>query len=191
MGTSMFSNFFQLNSNLKKNKKYLNTFFFKPKLNMTYTTGVNTIDIELRLRNLRRKAKMRSHLLIDDDLFLLIKSKEILELALANLRYDSHYNLARDKLTKDLNKNNEELLTSISNSIQKNSFKFKPPKKSGGVKNLPISPIKNLIVQEAMRLILSSIYDPAFLSCSHGFVIQNKNCHTALRYVSSDFQGCS
>ena len=187
----MFSNFFQLNSNLKKNKKYLNRFFLKPKLNMTYTTGVNTIDIKLRLKNLRTKAKMRSHLLINDNLFPLIKSKEILELALENLKYDSdYYNLARGKLAKDFNKDNEELLTSISDSIQKESFKFKPPKKSGGVKNLPISPIRNLIVQEAMRLILSPIYEPVFSSCSYGFR-ENKNHHSLFKYVNSDFHGCS
>lgn len=47
---------------------------------------------------------------------------------------------------------------------------------------LGIPTFTDKLVQEALRLILESVYEPVFLDCSHGFRPQ-RSCHTALRNV--------
>ena len=44
------------------------------------------------------------------------------------------------------------------------------------------------LVQEAIRLVLESIYEPVFLDCSHGFR-PNRSCHTALQSLKKEFMG--
>ena len=61
------------------------------------------------------------------------------------------------------------------------------PKKSGnGLRPLGIPAADDKLVQEAVRMILESIYEPTFQSTSHGFR-PGKSCHTALQQISSDF----
>ena len=44
------------------------------------------------------------------------------------------------------------------------------------------------LVQEVVRMILESIYEPTFLNTSHGFR-PKRSCHTALQYVQKNFTG--
>ena len=53
---------------------------------------------------------------------------------------------------------------------------------------LGIPTFTDKLVQEALRLILESVYEPVFLDCSHGFRPQ-RSCHTALRNVKYQFHG--
>jgi group II intron reverse transcriptase/maturase len=46
------------------------------------------------------------------------------------------------------------------------------------------------LVQEAIRLILDAIYEPAFLDTSHGFR-PNRSCHTALKAISQSFSAAT
>ena len=59
------------------------------------------------------------------------------------------------------------------------------PKKSGkGLRPLGIPAADDKLVQEAVRMILESIYEPIFQCTSHGFR-PGKSCHTALSQIQN------
>jgi len=62
------------------------------------------------------------------------------------------------------------------------------PKSNGDKRPLGIPNFKDRLVQEVIRRILNSIYDPVFSSRSHGFR-PGRSCHTALRHIRKDFKG--
>ena len=62
------------------------------------------------------------------------------------------------------------------------------PKSNGKMRPLGIPSFDDKLIQEVVRLILESIYEPTFSDYSHGFRI-NKSCHTALKYVQKYFTG--
>lgn len=65
------------------------------------------------------------------------------------------------------------------------------PKKSGnGLRPLGIPSTDDKLVQEAVRMILESIYEPNFKQTSHGFR-PNRSCHTALAQIQRTFTGVS
>jgi group II intron reverse transcriptase/maturase len=80
----------------------------------------------------------------------------------------------------------------LSKSLKNESFYFKPgrriniDKASGGKRPLTIAPPRDKIVQEAIKIILNSIFEPTFLDNSHGFR-PNRSCHTALKFVMQKF----
>ena len=53
---------------------------------------------------------------------------------------------------------------------------------------LGIPTFTDKLVQEVLRMILESIYEPIFLKNSHGFRV-GKSCHTALKYLKNNFIG--
>lgn len=61
-------------------------------------------------------------------------------------------------------------------------------KKNGKKQTLGIPSFDDKLVQEVVRLILESIYEPTFSDVSHGFR-PNRSCHTALRQIQSSFTG--
>ena len=62
------------------------------------------------------------------------------------------------------------------------------PKSNGKMRPLGIPSFDDKLIQEVVRLILESIYEPTFIDHSHGFRM-NKSCHTALKYVQKYFSG--
>ncbi len=61
-------------------------------------------------------------------------------------------------------------------------------KKSGKLRPLGIPSFKDKLIQDAVRQILESIYEPIFSNFSHGFR-PNRSCHTALQQMSKYFRG--
>ena len=53
---------------------------------------------------------------------------------------------------------------------------------------LGIPTFTDKLVQEVLRMILESIYEPIFINNSHGFK-PNKSCHTALSELKKEFNG--
>ena len=78
---------------------------------------------------------------------------------------------------------NWKFFVDLSHSLKNESFNFKPIKADGGKRPLTIG---DKIVQEAMKLILNSIFEPTFLDYSQGFR-PNRSCHTALNFVIQKF----
>lgn len=61
-------------------------------------------------------------------------------------------------------------------------------KSNGKMRPLGIPTFTDKLVQEVLRMILESVYEPVFLDCSHGFR-PNKSCHTALKDLKHQFHG--
>ena len=62
------------------------------------------------------------------------------------------------------------------------------PKKNGKPRPLGIPTFEDKLVQEVVRRILESIYEPKFSNHSHGFR-PNRSCHTALKEIRNTFTG--
>lgn len=93
-----------------------------------------------------------------------------------------------------------EVIASIADKLKDESFQFRTarrtliPKHSdkgkggkGGKRPIMVSPPRDKIVQEAIRLVLCAIYEPIFLEHSHGFR-PKMGCHSALKYINQKFQ---
>jgi len=82
----------------------------------------------------------------------------------------------------------------IITSMKDHSYQPKPArrtyikKKNGKLRPLGIPSSDDKLVQEVVRLILESIYEPTFSKCSHGFR-PDKSCHTALSQIQHKFTG--
>jgi len=92
-----------------------------------------------------------------------------------------------DGVTKEhYGKQLEDNLTGLLKRIRRGTYRPQParlveiPKEDGSTRPLAISCLEDKIVQSAVNLILTRIYEPIFLSCSYGFR-PNRNCHEALR----------
>lgn len=62
------------------------------------------------------------------------------------------------------------------------------PKANGKMRPLGVPSFEDKLVQEVVRMILESIYEPTFMNCSHGFR-PKRSCHTAMAYVKTNFTG--
>jgi len=81
----------------------------------------------------------------------------------------------------------------LKKDLRTNAFQFRParrieiPKPNGkGTRPLGIASPRDKIVQGAMLLIMEAIFEPSFVTHSHGFR-PGKGCHTALKEVKNTF----
>ncbi len=88
-----------------------------------------------------------------------------------------------------------ERIESLIQSLKNHSYQPQParrryiPKKNGkGRRPLGIQAANDKLVQEVVRMLLESIYEPTFLESSHGFR-PNRSCHTALTRMQRSFNG--
>jgi retron-type reverse transcriptase len=82
----------------------------------------------------------------------------------------------------------------IIDSMKDHSYQPKPArrtyikKKNGKLRPLGIPSSDDKLIQEIIRLILESIFEPTFSVKSHGFRPE-KSCHTALSQIQHTFTG--
>jgi retron-type reverse transcriptase len=163
--------------------------------NSTYS-GQNKKDVLSKLDDLHNYSMNKKDQMIDRDLYnKFIVSKELLIYAYNKLKSNP------GMMTPGINPTtldgiSDEILDKVINDLKNNSFKFTPVKRiliskpNGGKRPLSLgSPIDKL-VQEVMRMVLEAIYEPLFSNKSHGFR-RNRSCHSALRYVFTQFKGCT
>lgn len=77
-------------------------------------------------------------------------------------------------------------ITDLLRRIHGGSYRPKParvteiPKEDGSTRSLVVSCFEDKLVQSAVSMILTQIYEPVFLPCSYGFRL-GRSCHDALR----------
>lgn len=94
----------------------------------------------------------------------------------------------RDRI-KSLDSMNRNYFANLSKDRRAGTFHFKrarsgflsTPKKPGELRS------REMIVQKALHLLLSAIFEPSFLDCSHGFR-PNRGVHSAIQSVSEQFK---
>ena len=100
----------------------------------------------------------------------------------------------------------EKKVSEIIQSLDDESYSPHPSRRTylkkpnGKMRPLGIPTFTDKLVQEVLRMVLESVYEPVFLDCSHGFR-PNMSCHTALKYtryhlngarwfIEGDIKGC-
>lgn len=87
-----------------------------------------------------------------------------------------------------------ERINKLIEGLKNHSYRPNPAKrqyikkKNGKLRPLGIPSFDDKLVQEVVRMILESIYEPNFSDLSHGFR-PKRSCHTALMHVQRNFTG--
>ena len=85
-----------------------------------------------------------------------------------------------------------ERVNGLIETLQSHSYQSNParrryiPKKNGKMRPLGIPSANDKLVQEIVRMMLESIYEPIFSNFSHGFR-PKRSCHTALMQIQHSF----
>jgi len=153
--------------------------------------------IELRRANTESIDRVNHHLIhIIADLSTLKLAYELIK--------SKPGNMTRGLQSETLDGMSNELLEKISRTLRAGTFRFSPDrrvwipkpgkteKRQLGTKSLPlrsgvVSP-REKVVQNAIKLVLESIYEPSFLPCSHGFR-PARGTHTALKMIDQQCKG--
>lgn len=118
-----------------------------------------------------------------------------------DLYYVAYQNLYANKgaITQGINDDtadgfSESYVQTLITELKNGTYQAKPvrreyiPKRNGDLRPLGIPTFRDKLLQEVMKMILESIYEPIFNKHSHGFR-PNKSCHTALKEIKFDFTG--
>jgi group II intron reverse transcriptase/maturase len=132
---------------------------------------------------------------ITDPVYNILYDRRLFEIAYHNLK-SKPGNMTPGINPETLDGISMEWIDGTIAQLKDESFSFKPgrrvqiPKANGGTRPLTVAPPRDKIVQEAIRIILSAIYEPSFSDNSHGFR-PGKGCHSALRQVKTQFGSAS
>ena len=96
---------------------------------------------------------------------------------------------------KSLDGMSEKRISALIESIRSFSYQPNPARrvyieKKNSTKKRPlgIPSTEDKLVQEVVKMILESIYEPNFSDCSHGFR-PKRSCHSALQQIQNQFTG--
>lgn len=162
-----------------------------------YSTKVgNHSNVLKKLDSLRDRSLNNPNCKIDRNLYTtFILNKDLLRTAYDNLKSNPDMMTPGIKPTT-LDGMSEERFDYIIERLRNNSFQFTPAKlieitKANNKKRpIMLGNPEDKLVQEVMRIVLEAIFDPLFKNVSHGFRL-NRSCHTALRYIFTNFKGCT
>ncbi len=150
-----------------------------------------------KLNKLYERSSTYRDLPIDRNLYGLLCNVELLEIAYHNIKSKpGNLTSTSEKAGEGetLDGMSTQVLADIAEKLRDESFQFRTarrayiPKPNGeGNRPITVSPPRDKIVQEAMRMILNAIYEPLFKEESHGFRPQ-RGCHSALKYINQKFQ---
>jgi len=136
-------------------------------------------------------------LIIFNDLKGLLKVKELWYIAYAKL-YKNTKNKTPEIILKSLGQVSINEINKIRDQVLIKKFTWNLINQldksknrqfnSSLLKEVPIS--RNLLVQEALRILLQPIYEAQWLSSNHGFRLKHSRC-TALYALSTQFKNCS
>jgi group II intron reverse transcriptase/maturase len=118
---------------------------------------------------------------------------ELYRLAYANL-YSNQGAMTRGVTDKTVDEMSLAKIDSIIGEIRNERYRWTPvrrtyiPKTNGKMRPLGIPTWRDKLVQEVIRLILETYYEPQFSDSSHGFRPE-RGCHTALNMVQRSWKG--
>lgn len=153
-------------------------------------SGIRPVILPKKFTKLINICERRTDNFKVNDIYTLMFNIELYEVAYKKLK--SNPTPGIDQVTLD--GISLEVFKDIIASMKDEKFQFKPgkrvyiPKAIG--KTRPLTIARDKIVQEVMRMILETIFEPTFSTNSHGFR-PNRSCHTALKQVKSQFGGAS
>lgn len=145
-------------------------------------------SVLIRLESLRLRNK-KNLLAVNKDLYRLLCNKELLIISYNIIKFKSK-NKGFNYDTQMLKSLSKKILDKIICDLKTQQFVFEPikeiysSKKTGKVS----LSLRDKIVQQAMLLILKSIYEPTFSDYNHSFK-PNKSCHTALKEIRKSWSG--
>lgn len=190
---SSYVNFNQLRSTYSTQKKELAICCLRY---YSTSSGKNYKNVLERLNDLNNFSKNYPNKYIDRDLYgKYILNKELLIYAYNNLKSKPGMMTPGVNPTT-LDNISNEIIDNLILKLKNQSFKFSPvrrieiDKPSGGKRPLSLGSPTDKLVQEVIRMVLEAIYEPHFSNNSHGFR-KGYSCHTALKYVFTQFKGCT
>jgi group II intron reverse transcriptase/maturase len=145
-----------------------------------------------RIEKIRELNETRTNW-VNKDLYKLLLDKDLLIAAYESIK-SKQGNMTRGLTGTTLDGYSLEVVEATISELRDESFNFSParrvmiPKSNGKSRPLGISPPTEKVVQKAMEIILSAIYEPTFSEHSHGFR-PSKGCHTALKVIKDNWTG--
>lgn len=153
----------------------------------TSTEGFSdgSTDAVEKIRKIAELCKENPKFIVTDKLYRLLYDKRLYYIAYDKLK-SKPGNMTPGIVPITLDGMSPQVVANIIEEIKSEKFEFKPgrrvhiPKANGKTRPLTIAPPRDKIVQECIRMVLESIYEPAFSDNSHGFR-PNRSCHSALK----------
>ena len=149
---------------------------------------------ELVLSMLRRSSTSNKEFVFDR-LYRKLFNPDLFLLAYNNI-YSKEGNMTPGVDSKTIDGFSDELVDTLIEELRYERYHPQPvkrvyiPKKNGKKRPLGIPSFREKLVQEVVRLILETIFEPLFEESSHGFR-PRKGCHTALERVKRTFTGAN
>lgn len=146
----------------------------------------NPIDV---LNSLRSKSQTPSYQY--QRLYRNLYNSEFYLMAYQNI-YANTGNMTAGTDNKTIDGMSMERIENLIASMRDHSYRPNPArrtyikKKNGKLRPLGIPSFDDKLIQEIVRMILESIYEPSFSNRSHGFR-PNRSCHTALLQLQANF----
>ena len=128
------------------------------------------------------------------DVFRRMMDKHLFLIAYGNLYANRGALTPGTDNTQTIDGMSERRIDNLIQSLRDKTFKWTPvrrvyiPKKRGGTRPLGVPNLNDKLVQEVIRMILESYYEPQFRKSSHGFR-PRRSCHTALETIKSTWKG--
>lgn len=151
----------------------------------------NPIEV---LKNLTKKSKNENYRF--QRLYRNLYNPDFYWLAYKNI-YANKGSMTAGADGKTLDGMSDERINKIIQSLKDHSYKPKPArrkyiakKNSNKKRPLGIPSSDDKLLQEVVKMILESIYEPQFLKTSHGFR-PHKSCQTALKQIQKTFTGAN
>lgn len=157
-----------------------------------YCTKSESEKIDIELRRLFELAKLHENKQLNVNLYKFMYKKELYYKAYNKLK-SKPGNMTPGLLPDTLDGISDEWIDNIIESMKKQSFQFSPlrriyiNKSKGGKRPLTVGSPRDKLIQEVMRIILESIFEPIFDKNSFGFRPQ-RGCHSALAQIDRNFQ---
>jgi len=166
--------------------------------NFSSAAGKSSTVITDDIRKISRLTSIcaeNPNITVKDNIYRLMYNPRLYEIAYSRLK-SKLGNMTPGITPTTLDGLSLEVINNIISKLKSEQFQFLPGrrihiyKKNGKLRPLTIASPRDKLVLEVMRMILEIIFEPTFSDFSHGFR-PSRSCHSALRYIKTDFESAS